>query len=38
MNPLIYWAAAAFAIFDGAYGFCFWSVRQAEVRAGFKEE
>ncbi|PKX95411.1 uncharacterized protein P174DRAFT_502759 [Aspergillus novofumigatus IBT 16806] len=38
MNPLIYWAAAAFVILDGAYGFCFWSVRQAEVRASIKDE
>ncbi|KAL5338174.1 integral membrane protein [Aspergillus crustosus] len=38
MNPLFYWAAAAFAVFDGAYGVCFWLVRRAEGRAGVKKE
>ncbi|RAL12475.1 uncharacterized protein BO97DRAFT_344977 [Aspergillus homomorphus CBS 101889] len=36
LNPLFYWAIAAFATFDGAYAFCFLSVRQAEARDGLK--
>ncbi|KAL4875198.1 integral membrane protein [Aspergillus karnatakaensis] len=38
MNPLMFWATAAFIFFDGAYGICFWSVRREEGRVGMKKE